>query len=74
MWTPIDEGLPEEGERVGIYDAFHVGLSTARFDGEEFEVEDDGGRGTFVTHWTRAVPPSGSPDSEDVHRVCKQQF
>lgn len=74
MWTPVDKETPPEGETVGVYDAFHVGLSTGTYDGQDFDVEDDGGRGTFVTHWTNDVPPSGSPDPDDVHRVCKEHF
>lgn len=73
-WIPVTERKPPQGEEVGVYDAFHIGLSSGRFDGEAFEVEDSGGRGTFVTHWCDNPNPTGAPDSEDVHRVCKQSF
>jgi hypothetical protein len=73
-WTAVTDKKPPTGETVSVYDAFHVGLSSGRWNGEEFEVDDAGGRGTFVTHWRDETPPSGSPDPKDVHRVCKESF
>lgn len=74
MWNRVDKEKPPVGKTVGVYDAFHVGLSEGEYDGEEFDVEDDGGRGTFVTHWTEHTPPSGSPDPDEVHSVCRSHF
>lgn len=73
-WIATTDELPEPGVTVGVYDAFHIGQSTGTWDGDEFDVDDDEGRGTFVTHWCDETPPSGSPDPEDVHRVCKESF
>lgn len=66
MWIPVTEKTPEKGEVV-VYDAFYGGLSKATFDGEEF---DTGRKMSLVTHWSDEM--AGSPDPEEVQRMCKK--
>ena len=73
-WIPRTEDLPEEGEVVPVYDAFYTGLSEGFYDGDEFQVEESHGRGTFVTHWCDEDSPGGSPSAEEVHEICQQSF
>lgn len=73
-WIPRTERLPPEGERVGVYDIMHVGMSTGVFRSGVFDVDENNGRGTFVTHWTEDTTPSGGPDPQEAHEVTKKHF
>jgi hypothetical protein len=73
-WIPRTEKLPPEGEEIGVYDAFHNGVSRGKYIDGDFAVDNDGGRGTYVTHWCENPTPAGGPDQEEVHEICLKHF